>query len=578
MARRIIMGTGLAMLLAGCQAPGRSGWPSWTPAFQLAPATQGQATTSSRGGSAGSVTITPSAAGPTDARRDGTLTVRFDHVLNAASSAKRRLLATLADVDRLTITLSGPGVTHTETIAKAQLAGGMTSFTFNGLPPVALTVTIQALSATGTVLGQDVQHTTVVAGSTTVVTSTVLLAPTVASPRIITPGGASGGGSSSGGAVGGLTTTVTIVDGTAATVKIPPIDAIYFAGLDGIDVGDFDLHADGSVWAATGPNWGAIPLSKVGGHLVRVDGTGTTASIAVPANDQAALFTGASNTDLGFVNASAPDGHVRVRSSGMDGLGLSFDAGGQFVASETFDADTALAFDPAGHAWGLYYSGITTFYSFPTFFTLAPAFAWGPTGPILAPSPTYGVPDLGEAVDLRIDHAGRFWISSGVTSPNGGTNVAWDMQLINLNPDLTVRQTIVVPSESATDMGLDSLDNLWFAKPGERRIQKISPDGQPLATATAATRFNRLFVDANNGLWAYQGLKTDPDSFAHSLDTPSDQDLVARFALDGTLLAYYHLGQGVDLTKLMVTADGTMWAATGSKGLIKLHVDMPFQP
>ena len=40
---------------------------------------------------------------------------------------------------------------------------------------------------------------------------------------------------------------------------------------------------------------------------------------------------------------------------------------------------------------------------------------------------------------------------------------------------------------------------------GDRRVIKVSPTGQVLATGRSATRLNRVFVDAHDHVWAYQG-------------------------------------------------------------------------
>src|SRR3989338_8073288 len=156
---RILLGACALALLGACQAPHR-GMPF--PAFRLQAASEGQA----------AVRVAPTAA--LTPASEGVLTVRFAHLLGA-----RQLLATVADVESLTIHLSGTGVDHTETISKAMITGGMTSFTFTGLPAGALTVTIRALDASGQTIGADTQQATVTAGQTTVVASTVLIAPSV---------------------------------------------------------------------------------------------------------------------------------------------------------------------------------------------------------------------------------------------------------------------------------------------------------------------------------------------------------------------------------------------------------------
>lgn len=135
----------------------------------------------------------------------GVLTVQLSGFL--AALKQRRVLATVADIDYVVVTVRQMGFPdHTVTVPKSELSGGQASATFTGLVPSAATVILTAFDAAGNAIGSSMQAVTITADTVTPVVMTVQLDPTPATPS-------PSGGGSSGAGTGGVAVTGTFVDG-----------------------------------------------------------------------------------------------------------------------------------------------------------------------------------------------------------------------------------------------------------------------------------------------------------------------------------------------------------------------------
>lgn len=87
------------------------------------------------------------AGGAATAARSGALTVSIQGAL--AGLRKRAVLATVADVERVTVSVQVGGDTVDRTVERAALAAGQTSVTFIGLPVGTATVTAYDVANSG---------------------------------------------------------------------------------------------------------------------------------------------------------------------------------------------------------------------------------------------------------------------------------------------------------------------------------------------------------------------------------------------------------------------------------------------
>lgn len=219
----------------------------------------------------------PAVAANLPAAASGRLTVRFDGAL-AQLSQGRRIQATVADVDKVVVTVTPQGGAATsKTVLEAAITGGQTSVSFDGLPPGAVTITISAFDAAGGNIGAIVQAATVAAGLVTTVDMTLQLNPTFA-------GGGNGGGGTP--TTGGLATSITISDGP--TLPSPTPGTLLGRYMTGFNPWGISLDRAGNAWV--------IRAGFQDGKMVQVAPNGTTlrtvsvgmglADVAVDAQDQ----------------------------------------------------------------------------------------------------------------------------------------------------------------------------------------------------------------------------------------------------------------------------------------------------
>lgn len=143
----------------------------------------------------------------------GQLTVRFDGALSRLAQG-RRIQATVADVEKVVVTVTPQGATPvSKTVLKTAITGGQTSVTFDGLPPGNAAVTISAFDAAGVNIGSTSQQATITAGQVASLDIGLQLSPTYV------PSGGSGGSSNS----GAIATNIQLLDGLNISASGPEI-------------------------------------------------------------------------------------------------------------------------------------------------------------------------------------------------------------------------------------------------------------------------------------------------------------------------------------------------------------------
>ncbi len=538
--------------LSACQALPIGTPRPYTPTFRVEalPARPGDAPWGpGSGGSAGTVAVNASGTTPATA---GQLIVNFGHLLPPA--AQRRLLATIADVDRITITLSGNGVSHTETIPKAAIVNGMTSFTFTGLPAGTLTVTIKALDAAGAVIGRDIQQATVTAGQTTTVTSTVPLTPTVPTPQVIV--GSSGGSGGSGGSTGSLTTNVTLRDDIP--VITPTVLGVYAPGMVTTPPAGGEFHANTVVLDNQGNAWfgGDFSHENEPGDLGKVTPAGAFSLVATTAPSWWWLRASLDGARI----ITAPDAY----NGSMD-YGVRLD--GNPVSAATSLADTAtIAEAPDGSLYALKFVNEATGVS-QDIIRIAP----DGSQTVVHDSPAMDGSTVGKySFDVYSDRAGNAVITGAENSAAG-----WQAKnlIMKYQPDGTQIFSHTFEDQSnwlAMAVAIDSQNNIWAVDGEHQVLRKLSPTGALLGTFATGARCNRLYIDALDRVWAYESAKIGIDRAGFLSLAPTD--VVSRFSSAGVLEAYYSIGQDTDTEELAVSADDHMWVASKNKGLIHLQL------
>jgi sugar lactone lactonase YvrE len=258
--RRILVA--LALALTGCQTP-VSLHQIKQPLFTL--------------GAEASGVVTP-AGGSASAGRSGALTVSIQGAL--AGLRKRSVLATVADVERVTVSVQVGGDTVSRTVERAALAAGQTSVTFTGLPVGTATVTVTAYDVADQVLGATTQSVSIVAGQGTTADIALQLAPVTAP---------TGGGGSTPATSGDLSANVQIFDSPIMKQPLPAAGSVYT-----LDFSPLSLVVDknGDVWLGgvyltnQGQAKGRlVKLSPTGQELVRKEFDTTVTSVAIDTTD-----------------------------------------------------------------------------------------------------------------------------------------------------------------------------------------------------------------------------------------------------------------------------------------------------
>lgn len=191
----------------------------------------------------------------------------------ALASMRRRVLASVADVDHVTVVVAVGGATYSKTVDKTALTAGQTSVTFDSLPVGSATVTITAYDLNGQAIGTTSKHATVTAGQVASVDIKLQLDPTILP--------STGGGSTA--TTGGLTTNITVVDGAVMNAPLPANAATHQVGLFPAAVA---VDASGNVWIGgmlQDLSGGVVKLSPTGQELARLSFETRVTSLTIDA-------------------------------------------------------------------------------------------------------------------------------------------------------------------------------------------------------------------------------------------------------------------------------------------------------
>lgn len=443
----------------------------------------------------------PAVSGPTQtAARPlavGELTINFSGEL--AKLRKRSVLAAVADVDRVVVTVKPAGGAEvSQTVLKAAIANGQTTVTFPGLPAGDATVIITAFDAAGLNIGSAVKTATVLAGQVASVDVNVQLAPTYA--------GAGGGSSPT---TGGLTTNVTLQDGVALPGAMKATGAII--GTYPIDVYPIALAADkgGNVWVGGSGTPGSsdgklIKLGPDGAVLATVPFESAIVSLAVDANG-AVWAMDQQGGGEGKLWKFGPTGQKLAEWEGVGGatkqLALAGDGSAFFtipmmgelkrldpttgtltplaIGPNLGTAPGGVAADPNGDILLLTYSGGGP----------SKLLRFAPGGTKLAESTLSFSPD-----NLAIDGQRHVWVMNSAS----GT-------LQELLPDGSVVRELAgftddpSPYMYAQRMGFDAANQAWVLS--ATALKRLAADGTVAGTYTVPTGSGRVSVGPA-GVWS----------------------------------------------------------------------------
>lgn len=384
------------------------------------------------GGSAGG-----GAAAPVADHALGELTVSIRGLLPPAS--QRRVLATTADIARVQVIITPTGGQPVKRdVTAAQIAAGVTSVTFTGLPPGPAQVTIYAFDVNNQVIGSSSQTVAVLSGVTTAVALTVTLNPTYTNGP------------------GGLDTTITFEDGPVLSGWPPgTILGIYPTGKQPESIA-FD--ASGNVWVA---NFGGDSVTKL-------------------ASDGSAL--GTFNVRAGTTSNSRPTAIAIHPVTGnawvVDDLtsrAYVLDPTGVEVASYSAGPiPVAIQFDMLGNAWIADYVAKTVL-------------VVQPTG---LPGGAFGVGEY--PIDLAFDAMGNAWV---VNFKDCTISICSPLTAA------VVRTIDLEPGSEPEGIALDALGNAWVPHNRTNKVSKVDPSGSFIQQFDVGTKPRAVAVDQAGNIW-----------------------------------------------------------------------------
>lgn len=458
------------------------------------------ASVTARGGSGGG-SSSPSAMAPRNETRHpangpGRASVRID-LGQLAGANQRRLLATVADIAYVEITVTpSQGEEVSQIIAASDLAGGVGTASFTGLPAVPSTVTIKAYDAGGVEIGKDSQQITVSPTVPTVIAFTVTLYPTYVTNT------------------GQVDAGITIVDGPVI-IGTPPPGVIVptgtvvaaFKSLAGPETVAFD--AAGTPWV---PFFGADRVASFDARL----GLKLSLPLSLPAFPTARL----NPTKLAF----APDGGMwianyaastvmkvdqttglptRVIAVGPNPADIGFDATGNLLVV-SHPLDSIFKFSQAGAKLATYYSHV-------------PAFP--------VPSPGTHLP-----LTLKVGAAGDMWV----------VNLKSDSVMHLSAAGLPIAPVVV--GDEPEGLVLDTAGNPWVTNNKAGTLMKIeAATHKVVETYPVGKRPRGLAFDKAGNLWV----------------ACSEDDQVVRISPKGVILGRYRTGD--DPRGVAVDASGAIW-------------------
>lgn len=441
--RRVIL-AGLALALAGCQTPVGLHQIK-QPLFAL--------------GAEAPAAVVP-AGGSANAARLGALNVSIQGAL--AGLRRRAVLATVADVERVTVSVQVGGVTVERTVERAALTAGQTNVTFTGLPVGTATVTVTAYDVAGLVLGATTHAVSIVAGQATTADIALQLAPVTAPV---------GGGGSTPATSGDLNANVQIFDSPVMKKPLPAASAVFTLDFSPVSLA---VDKEGNAWlggigmTAQGfPMGRLVKLSSSGQELLRKEFGSTVTSVAIDASDRVVV------ADTNGTVAGGTAGTGVFSWFNLDGSSI-----GEMVGTP---GHKGLATNPSGGVFS------TNLYD----------------NTILAFDPSQGVIDI---VGYRLE-PGPFAIagaSNGEYVVSGGSLERFDAQ----HQRLSHRE---IPNFACGALAIDADGNYWvIGKEAGQGLKKITPAGAVLASAPAIAPSltsptmpfaERIALDAGGGAW-----------------------------------------------------------------------------
>ncbi len=465
-------------------------------ASNVSPAQPGQASGSGGGGRPRLVVpatfeVAHPAAGP------GEVTIAFDLGGLGSRAAQRRLLATVADIDYVVVTITpASGAEVSQTIPAAGLAGGAGSVTFAGLPPTTATATIQAFDALGNEIGKGTQSLTIDPLVPTTVNFTVTLNPTYVP------------------LTGTVSANATFVDGPVIAGTPPPGTVfktgdkiaeskdvtnpegitfdpsgtlVWFPGFTGDQAvalektvklkSSFTLKIPGSSTALRPTE---IAFDPAGGMWVANYGAGSVSQVDVTTGAIIrTVVTGPNPVDIEFLNGVMhvllypADAIVRFTTTGLPaGLPIAVGLPLPAPAKKPFHLPTMMKISPANEIWtvNLRSDTVSRLSSTGVFIK---SIAVGDEPEALA----FGAPDV-------------VW----VTNNRSGT-------VSKINMLLNIVETTFKVGARPRGVAIDKVGNLWIACSEVNQVVRMSPTGVILGRYPTGKDPRHVAVDSAGAIW-----------------------------------------------------------------------------
>lgn len=512
MARHLSRAAGLTATLAalalvvGCQQPGGAGYATMRFAMEQQGATPFLVTAGLPAADAPAVApgaafeVHHPAAGP------GSATIMVNLGSLAAAAKQRRLLATVADIDHVVITITpASGATASQTIPASSLSGGTGSVTFTGLPPTTATATIQAFDALGLEIGRGTQNVVIDAAVPTLVNFTVTLNPTYVPPT------------------GTINGNVTIVDGPVI-VGTPPPSSVT---LPGTKLGEVTGIKDPQEVVFDPAGTTAWVPSYSGNKLVAIDrGTvKTKASLTYLSSTNASLLP----VDLAF----DPSGAMWVANYSAASVSQVNPATGKPLKT------VATGINPVDIE---FVGGVLHVVSHPLDVIQRFTTAGAPAGLPLPVNPLFGPPKPNTQlpVRLRVSPAGDLWlvnIKSDRVSRLSGTG----LPLAN-----------ITVGDEPEGLAFGAPNVAWVTNNRSNTLMKIDMVANAVVeTYKVGGRPRGVAVDLNGNIWV----------------ACSEINQVWRLSPAGVVLGKH--GTGKDPREITIDPAGAVWVSCGAGGAVQ---------
>ena len=444
------------------------------------------------------------AAGP------GKVWVSFNLGDLVPGAVQRRLLATVADIDYVVVTItpaSGPEVS--QSVLASSLSGGAGTVAFAGLPPGPATATIRAYDAIGNPIGSGTQPIVVDAVVPTTVTFTVTLDPTYLPPT------------------GSVNTDVTFVDGPVI-VGTPPPGTDFASGAKVAESKEV-ITPEGITFDPAGTAWfPAFTADRVVGldrallpkasHRLEVPGADSLLPADIAFDDAGWMWV--ANYAAGSISQVDPLSGAIVLTIpvGPNPTDIEFFNGILYVL--LYPADVIMSFTTGGFPAGP-----------PIVVNLPPLPV--PGKPIA--KPPYHLP-----VTMKISPAGDIWVA----------NLKSDT-VSRISPAGTFEASIPVGDEpEGVAFGADG--SVWVTNNRGGTVSKIDPaTNSVVGTYTVGKRPRGLALDKLGNLWI----------------ACSEGNEVVRMSPTGVVRGRYPTGR--DPRHVAVDAAGAIWVACHEASLVQ---------